>query len=126
MKEKIKTLYFCDFCGKHYLNKVFGRHHEVYCRKNPNNQHKCFECINLSIYCDQNDDDEIMSTEFTCTAKHIELYSYVAERKANSPREYWSKGYFQEIVSVLTRMPLECDLFNILKPAEQIEGGIAF
>lgn len=88
-----QTIYKCDHCGKKSFTRL--THHEHYCKKNPDNQHKCFE------FCKHLHKDKVEgSTVFTCRVKKIDLYSYIAER-----RRYHEKGYmtgFEE------RMPLSC------------------
>ncbi|MDY6867018.1 MAG: hypothetical protein SVT56_03815 [Chloroflexota bacterium] len=36
MKSVIKTVYYCDHCGKRYLSKYWGEKHEKHCTLNPN------------------------------------------------------------------------------------------
>jgi len=98
-----RTLYRCEYCTKHRLTKKAAQRHELFCRYNPNNRHKCFGCEHLVVV----QQAAAVGTEgqlhhagrqsFTCARFGIDMYTYVAERR--------------DIVHKLgdvTRMPIEC------------------
>ena len=102
-----RTLYKCDHCNKHRLTKAAAARHELFCRHNPNNQHRCFGCQFLSV------EREIVGVRangeplacayqtFTCAKTGQDMYSYVAER-----RKMLAK------LGDVERMPLACDLYE--------------
>lgn len=47
MKEKLKKVYYCDYCKKHWLVKTYMEYHESICSKNPANDRPCFHCRHL-------------------------------------------------------------------------------
>jgi hypothetical protein len=99
MKESVKRVYKCDWCGKNYLRKHSAAHHEKYCGKNPNNRHACFSCSHLEV--DQcRADDGFIEKTFKCTKLDKDLHSFKAEKIKHS-----CLGYTE-------RMPLQCDSFK--------------
>jgi len=48
MIEKTKKVYYCEFCGKHYIHKGYAKYHEKWCAKNPKMMRPCMNCIHLS------------------------------------------------------------------------------
>jgi len=111
MKKTNETVYRCDHCNKAMVSAGFMKLHERMCKKNPNNQHQCFKYCKHLIK-EQFDIKDgyghnIGSSEisFTCAKiPDIEMYSYKLER-------YSSKS---GRISGLTRMPLECELYESL------------
>jgi len=99
MKTELKKIYFCDHCKKHNLSAGSIARHEKFCRLNPNNKHKCFAyCTHLKRTVSYPS-----KTVFTCAKTGIEMYSYLLEKKLQGP-------YIAQ--NELTRMPLECDIFE--------------
>jgi hypothetical protein len=95
MNKLIIPVYECEHCGKKYFRNY--KFHETFCKKNPNNRHKCFQfCDNLIKYKDSDG-----YTHFLCFANLLkpELYSYIAEKKKID-------------VTNKIRMPLECDKYK--------------
>lgn len=112
MKEKIKSVYYCEHCNKHGLMKHVILFHEKLCYKNPDNFRPCKECLNLtkatttstSIFSPKDSKNDIDKTEFEvtlffCKAKNTFLYSPQNEIKGN---------YFIIKESNIP-MPRECD-----------------
>lgn len=109
MKElKNKTLYECEFCKKKYQVSNACQKHELYCPRNPNNNHVCFlGCAYLVS--EKKDiigwDEHVIGKKrsFTCSKKNVALYSYVAERRnlVQTVKE-------EENLNVI-RMPLNCE-----------------
>jgi len=48
MKSKIKTVYYCEYCKKHFLRKDSVRNHEARCTMNPGRY--CGLCENNKIF----------------------------------------------------------------------------
>ena len=48
MKEKIKTVYYCDHCNEKRFVKNAMVRHEIICKKNPNNKRACYGCLFLT------------------------------------------------------------------------------
>jgi hypothetical protein len=111
MKQTTEKVYRCDFCNKAMVRVGLMKLHERMCKKNPNNQHKCF------LYCKylERDQEPIRDDEgnkagwneasFTCAKMpDVELFSYKLERyECNRLR-----------CEQRTRMPLECDLYETM------------
>jgi len=80
MKEKLTTIYKCDFCNKNYLSKRFAIQHEKMCSKNPANHRLCYDCKFLKkkkVYSAQQDDyggNDIQVEIFFCSKKEIALH----------------------------------------------------
>lgn len=49
MIEKLKRVFYCEFCKKHHLSSYTMKIHEQRCGKNPINFRKCFYCLNLEM-----------------------------------------------------------------------------
>ena len=97
-----QTIYKCEHCKKVMFRKCDMSRHEKWCKKKPENQHKCFEyCIHLNRERETIDDGytpyEFSSTRrvFTCGVTGQKMYSSIAERRGIVPEG-------------ATRMPLEC------------------
>lgn len=94
------TVWQCEFCGvKQFRN---NKRHEKFCRKNPNNQHQCFEfCKHLKRIV------EFPNTIFICDVTKKSMYSYLAEKKEwQFPKEFFKEN---------ERMPLTCKYFERLE-----------
>lgn len=74
--KQIKA-YRCDFCGKVSINKL--THHEKYCKKNPVNNHACFDCQFLDVFFVYV--DEIRTKQFKCSIDSALMHSYVARKR---------------------------------------------
>jgi len=48
MKQKEKTVYYCDHCNEKRFVKNAMIRHEITCKKNPNNKRACYGCIFLT------------------------------------------------------------------------------
>lgn len=107
MKEEKKMVYTCVFCGKYYISKHHAKTHEDFCKKNPNNQHACFDfCTHLKRNSILTEDGHI--TYFTCEAKDgKKMFSYKAEKFI---KLYPSINNLD--ISGAERMPLTCELFK--------------
>ena len=102
-----RTLYRCDYCAKYRLTKAAAARHELFCRHNPNNQHKCFGCQYLVVEAEAvgvRADGSLLRggyQHFTCAKKGVDMYTYVAERRKLLPK-----------LGDVGRMPLVCDLYE--------------
>ena len=102
-----RTLYKCDHCAKHRLTKAAAARHELFCRHNPQNKHKCFGCEYLvhttsTKAIGANGEFQRGGNQFfTCAKKQVDMYTYVAER-----RKMLAK------LGSVERMPLACDLYE--------------
>ena len=47
MQEALKKVYYCEFCGKHYLHSGYAKKHEEWCAKNPAMIRPCLSCLHL-------------------------------------------------------------------------------
>ena len=110
MKKTTETVYSCEHCGKKMFSAGAMSLHERMCRRNPNNMHRCFAICKhcTKEYQDTKDNDYEFGNRrdivFLCAKQpQLKMYSYKLERYLhNSPR-----------MQGLTRMPLECDLFEV-------------
>jgi hypothetical protein len=110
MTENIVPVFTCDFCGKKQFRKCDMTLHERWCKKNPNNLHKCFEfCIHLKKYeveyegTDRYGEEYLgKKTEFTCDVLKKQMFSFIAEKRR------------LPVINELhtSRMPLECDKYD--------------
>lgn len=48
MKSKIKTVYYCEYCKKHFLRKDSVLNHEAHCTMNPGRS--CRLCENTDLF----------------------------------------------------------------------------
>lgn len=107
MKTVTEVIYRCDFCNKAMFNKGAMALHERMCKDNPKNRHKCFQyCKHL--YRERNSDDG--EFYFTCENSGCEMYekdlhSYKLERN--------KEGKKRIVENHLTRMPIECEHYEI-------------
>lgn len=102
------TIYKCEHCGKKQFRKCDMSRHEKWCKKKPENKHKCFQfCVYL-----KKDTEEIEGTgniweergnvtrcTFTCEKTMQRMYSFIAERRGIPMHD-------GEV-----RMPTECDMY---------------
>lgn len=114
MREKVKTVYYCEFCTRHRLTKKAIAMHEPCCYKNPANFHPCWTCDHLGIQtieryaCDE--EGQPIETDyevkvFSCSKLGKDMYSYRAEGLGllkKYPREFDNKS----------RMPSECEAYS--------------
>lgn len=123
IKENV-ILYICEYCKKKYFIKRFAEHHEKFCRKQPSNDHKCFQhCVHLTKgyenYTTEDGDgwqeNPVQRVTFKCEKTGKFLYSVIAEKLNIVPtyNDYDAVGREYE------RMPLECDLY-----LDQIDADI--
>jgi hypothetical protein len=112
MKEAVVPVFTCDYCGKKQFRKCDMSRHEKWCKKNPNNDHKCFQYCKHLLKSEEEyeghsnqDYDETFSgkkTVFTCALTKQKMYSFIAERK--------KLPVVNE--SDVIRMPLECKSYG--------------
>lgn len=105
--KKNVTLYICEHCRKAYQSDRYIERHEKYCKKNPANDHKCFQmCKHLkrSRDYDEHEYGGVEYTVFICEKTGEEMYSYIAEKK-----RLVEKGYING-----DRMPLECKHYDAI------------
>lgn len=106
----IETPHFkCDFCGKKQFRKSDMTKHEKWCKRAPNNMHKCFYYCKHLIKSDEdyegvgyNGEYLGRRTVFTCGVLNKKMYSFIAERK--------KLPVISEVDNI--RMPLECDKYE--------------
>jgi hypothetical protein len=104
MKALARTIYRCDFCTKHRLTKGAAERHERFCKNNPANKHRCFDCQNLQVTEGKSPDGRSCK-QFTCQAFERRLYSYIAEKRGM---------LYEHILGPdAMRMPLECPAFAL-------------
>lgn len=102
-----RTIYRCEHCSKYRLTKSAAIRHELFCRHNPDNKHRCFGCQYLSVENEVvgvRDDGTIQRNgrqHFTCAKREVDMYTYVAERR----------NMLHKLGNV-ERMPLACDLYE--------------
>ena len=110
MKLIETTIFICDFCGKKQFRKSDMTKHEKWCKKNPQNKHKCFEfCKHLVKSREHYEQGDFtgFKTIFTCSKLNQEMYSSIAERR--------KLPVITDGVTV--RMPLECEHYTDTNPA---------
>lgn len=102
MKIETRKVYRCEHCNKWYISASACSVHERFCRKKPENKHKCFD-----FYEHLQMNNTYPKKEMICKLSGEYMYSYKWERRChyhgNSPER---KG--------IKRMPLECDKFKRL------------
>lgn len=112
MKNKIKAVYYCEFCKKYGLSKYHMEKHEKGCVNNPENFVPCFSgCINLTRkdafiygnYYDGSEWERKIENLFYCDAKRIFLYTRKNQIKQN----------FYDLDEVNELMPKVCDKFDM-------------
>lgn len=101
--KRNRTLFCCDFCAKHRLTKSAMQRHELFCRHNPANKHRCFGCEFLVVEKEPVGIDEAGNLQrsghqtFACAKRRCNMYSYVAERRKMLHK-----------LGDVQRMPLQC------------------
>jgi len=108
MKMTEGNIYRCYHCNKPSIYKGAMTTHERMCKKNPNNQHKCFQyCKYLTkdrkIIYDEYGNVESNYSHFLCEKLNLNLYSYKLERNYVT----------RKMIDNLIRMPLQCDSYEI-------------
>ena len=108
MKEAVVPVFTCDHCGKKQFRKSDMSRHEKWCKKNPNNDHKCFQFCKHLIKGEEEYEgvnyDEVFigkKTVFQCALTKQKMYSFIAERK--------KLPVVNESDAI--RMPLKCDSY---------------
>jgi hypothetical protein len=107
MKVVVRKVYVCEYCERKMLAAGPMARHEKYCPSRPSNKHKCFDFCRyllMDSHIIHNGDGEpsYRETTFTCAVNGQNMYSYKLEKKA-------SLFPYHDLLSDLTRMPLECD-----------------
>lgn len=113
MKEKTKTVYYCEHCNKHSLVRHTIPKHEIKCSNNPDNYRPCYTCIHSEVGKRELMDYEqgiripsgMMQKTFTCTRFKNQMYGHVVE-VLGLRRKY------PEDFEDITAMPKECDDFQ--------------
>jgi hypothetical protein len=112
------SIFKCEFCGKKSFRKCDTTRHEKFCRKNPINNHLCFnECRNLVRSEEEYAGYDYIGKKsvFTCGLSGQRMFSYIAERKR--------LPVVNEKDAV--RMPLICDKYAI-RTTEDYFGDLSF
>ena len=105
MKTVTETIYRCDFCNKAMFNKGAMSLHERMCKGNPNNKHKCFQYCKY-LHGERSDGEYYFTCENSkCDMYAKDLHSYKLERGYRGKRKIKMDN--------LTRMPLECEHYEI-------------
>jgi hypothetical protein len=105
MKKVIKPVYYCEHCKRHMLSASSMSVHERFCKKAPNNTHKCFDwCVNLQRGRKINHGNFNIEVDFVCAVSGLSMYSFKLERRIQL-------GDRREIGDMV-RMPLECKDFQ--------------
>ena len=89
MKESVKTVFYCEYCNKHYLHRGFASRHETFCSKNPKNQKPCYDCKhfenkNIEVFADGGEyygDRYIKTHCFHCSLKDLNFWTLSAQRR---------------------------------------------
>lgn len=103
MLTETRKVYKCEHCGKWYLSASACSVHEKFCRKKPENQHKCFKfCANLEML------NTYPKKQMICKVTGEEMYSFKWERRC------YYNGW-KSVKEGLIRMPLTCDSFKEMK-----------
>lgn len=94
MKQSVKTVFYCEYCNKHYLHRGFANRHEEFCSKNPKNKKPCYDCkhfdsVDVEVFVDGGEhykDDYRMSKCFHCSLKVLNFWTLSAQRKGLDKR----------------------------------------
>ncbi len=110
MKESVKTVYKCEYCGKNLLVKHAAIKHEKWCTKNPDNWPKCDGCIFISevkieIPDVWSDGDTRLVNGFKCKKLQKNMYPKKAEKKGLIEK-------YPETFADQIPMPKECEHFD--------------
>ena len=115
MKVSLKKVYQCDYCQKNMISAGAMARHEKFCRKNPNNMHKCFDTCRFLVRTKElitgKDPFSPYSyvTTFRCKSTGKKMYSFLFEKTVDFKPKY-TKG--------LMRMPLECNMHSYMTESE--------
>jgi hypothetical protein len=119
MKEKIKTVYYCEHCKKHGLSKPKMQYHERICSSNPENNRPCFQCEHLTYNKYDLYDDNPYGGQWVrsvnllfCDKKKMFLYTPKNEIKGN----HYDLG--EESNNPMPKICNECTLLK--KPNETV------
>ena len=116
MITKIKKVYYCEHCKKHFISKHFAQQHEERCSKNPDNFRACFGCKYLkqktaNVYIGI---DEYYSCEPIYENREIlfceKLNHFVYPPKAEHKGTYYTE--FDDDKSENKPMPEECEFVD--------------
>jgi hypothetical protein len=114
MKKEIRTVFKCEYCGKHYFFAASCVYHEKVCRSKPANKHICFDyCKHLNLSyewkpCSSDPEDGGTNvSKFECLKTGQQMYSYKLEARAP-----------QHIKPDMVRMPLDCNQFEAMTDHE--------
>ncbi|WP_288373996.1 hypothetical protein [uncultured Chryseobacterium sp.] len=110
MDIKVKKVYFCSHCNKHYLHKGFATRHEEFCSKNPKNHKPCYDCKyfdkkEIEVFADGGEyyNDRYIKTHcFHCSLKSLDFWTLSAQRK----------GLNQLYDNEMEFMPDSCEHFD--------------
>lgn len=103
-----RTIYRCEHCSKYRLTKAAAARHELFCRHNPANRHRCFGCQFLvveRVAAGIGRNGELVEKghqHFTCAKTAQDMYSYVAERRK----------MLEKLGPDVVRMPTECGMYE--------------
>ncbi|NVO31197.1 hypothetical protein [Hymenobacter lapidiphilus] len=103
-----RTIYRCDHCSKYRLTKAAAERHELFCRHNPRNQHRCFGCQFLAVEryaVGVGRTGALVESghqHFTCAKTGQDMYTYVVERRR----------MLGKLEPGLVRMPTECSMYE--------------
>jgi len=111
----MQNVYECEYCGKKQFRKGDMTKHEKWCKKNPNNNHKCFQYCKHLI----KEDEEYSGSDFVgnrtifkCALTEQKMFSYIAEKR--------KLPIINESGNI--RMPLECDKYEDKNPVYDINN----
>lgn len=111
MKERVKTVYNCDFCHKLYLVKTSCEKHELHCGSNPANFSACSGCVHLKekegvVYYDNPFGERSASVkQFECEKIGKMLYPHKVVKKGLL--EKYPETFFDQ-----EKMPVTCEHFS--------------
>jgi hypothetical protein len=120
MKEKIKTVYYCDHCNaKRFVKNAMVRH-ELICNKNQDNKRACYGCIYLTKgdfdfeYDSGHEGGALTQTkkQAFCNKKQVFLATHYQE--INQKREII---YYDEV----EKMPKDCKYQSFVREEEDWE-----
>jgi hypothetical protein len=107
MIEKIRKIYYCEYCKKHYHTKRAIEYHEIVCGKKPENYRPCFYCIyNKTIKKDIEffDDDENLFLY-----KYRSMYCKSIDRLIYPP--FADTSFAETAYEKIIPMPKKCNRF---------------
>jgi hypothetical protein len=118
MKTELRKVFKCDHCSKKMFSAGAMGYHEKWCKKNPNNRHKCFAlCCHLkrdiNVIWSDGEGSGAYNYVFTCLKTGQKMYSYKLEKR--------SLYAYRKLPIDAVRMPLECELFQEMSYDEQCQ-----